>query len=102
MIHDFILFFQNSIITYIPVKIVLLSLESPINNKGILLYNTIYEIHHHYSSIYNIVVLQHSNITMPKRVQTDQYDTVSTVMGYLFLPTGLLQATGTRPSSTHI
>jgi hypothetical protein len=29
-------------------------------------------------------------------------DTVSTVMGYLFLPTGMLQATGTRPSSTHL
>jgi hypothetical protein len=27
---------------------------------------------------------------------------VSTVMGYLFLPTGMLQAINTRPSSTHL
>jgi hypothetical protein len=29
-------------------------------------------------------------------------DTVGTVVVYLFLPTGILQATGARPSSTHL
>jgi hypothetical protein len=48
------------------------------------------------SITYNIQEVEETKMVLTK------IDTVSTVMGYLFLPTGILQATCTRPSSTHL
>jgi hypothetical protein len=36
------------------------------------------------------------------RIRVVFHDAVSPVMGYLFVHTGMLRATGTRPSSTHL